>query len=61
MSSAANGDEYIVLAGDADAGDDVGGTGTARDDGGTSINHGIGNSASFVISWFAGTKGLPAE
>jgi hypothetical protein len=61
MASPTDGDENVVLAGDADASDYIGGTGAAGDDSGTSINHGVGNSASFFISGLAGTKGLPAE
>src|SRR5262249_40412669 len=61
MTSATNRDENLVLAGETDAGNDVGGTSAAGNDGRTAINHGVGNCASFVISRVAGTKGLPAE
>jgi hypothetical protein len=61
VTSATNGDENVVVTGEADTGYDVGGTSAAGNDGRAAINHGIRNSATFVISRVAGTKGLPAE
>jgi hypothetical protein len=61
MAAPTNRDQDLVFAGDSDAGDDVGSTCTASDNGRTSINHGVGNCTSFVIARIAGAKGWSAN
>src|SRR5262249_55580293 len=61
MASPTNGNENVVFAGNADAGDNVGSTSAPGDYGGTPINHGVGQSASFVIACISGIQGLPAH
>jgi hypothetical protein len=50
VTSAADGNQNIMLTSEADAGDHIGGAGTARNHSGPAVNHGVGNDSHSIIA-----------
>jgi hypothetical protein len=56
MTSPANRDENIVFTREPDTSDYIGSAATARNDGWSPVDHGVGNNAGDIIAQLAGTE-----